>query len=155
MSAALELRPAAVLPEQERPAAQEASRTIARLVGRGRVRVEAKPVDQREQPQTFILPEPAVQMLMDLLAQLGTGATVSLVPDHAEFTTQQAADFLNVSRPFVIKLIERGELPHRMVGTHRRILFAELRAYKARLKGTQRRALEAMAADGQALGEYR
>src|SRR5262245_49573662 len=105
MSATPELHLTAALPEQDQPTAQEASRRIARLVGHGAVRVEAIPVEGLESPQTFILPEPAVRMLMDLLAHLGAGAAVSLVPDHAEFTTQQAADFLNVSRPFVIKLI--------------------------------------------------
>ena len=81
-------------------------------------------------------------------------AAVAVIPDHAELTTQQAADFLNVSRPWIIKLIERKELPHRMVGTHRRVLFSELRAYREHLNAARRTALDELVAEDQALGEY-
>lgn len=77
-----------------------------------------------------------------------------VIPEHAELTTQQAADFLNVSRPWIIKLKERGELAHRMVGTHRHVLFSELRAYKGRLDRSRRAALGRVVAKAQAMGEY-
>ena len=116
-SAVLDLARPAVLQETERKDALEASRVVAKLTGRGAVRVDAVPIRDNEQSQTFILPAPAVQLLTEMLVHLGAGIPVTVIPDHAELTTQQAADFLNVSRPWIIKLIERNELPHRMVGT--------------------------------------
>jgi excisionase family DNA binding protein len=140
--------------ETERVEAQEASRAVSRLTGRGAVRVEAVPVGKSEPPQTFILPAPAVQLLTDILAHLGAGEVVQVILDNTEMTTQQAADFLNVSRPWLVKLVERNELPHRMVGTHRRILFSDLRAYKERMGKTRRKALDALVAEAQATGDY-
>lgn len=149
-SAALEQ----VLPEGEREEALEASRAVARLIGHGAVRVEAIPVEDGHRPQTFVLPAPAVQLLTDMLVHLGRGVTVTVIPAHAEFTTQDAANFLNVSRTWIVKLIERNELPHRMVGTHRRILFSDLRAYKERMNETRRNALDRLAAGAQSMGDY-
>jgi excisionase family DNA binding protein len=64
-------------------------------------------------------------------------ATVTISPAIVEFTTQQAADILNVSRPFLIKLLEQGEIDHVMVGTHRRIRREDLEQYKLQ-RDTQR-----------------
>lgn len=154
MSAAIDLHRPEMLPETDRETALEASRAVSRLTGRGAVRVDAVPVSDREPRQTFILPAPAVQLLTDMLVHLGAGEAVAVIPDHAEFTTQQAANFLNVSRPWIVKLIERGDLPHRMVGTHRRVLFSELRAYKERTNVSRRAALDRLVAEAQAMGEY-
>jgi excisionase family DNA binding protein len=154
-SAALDLPQSATLPEAERKDALEASRVVARLTGRGAVRVEAVPIRDNEPPQTFILPAPAVQLLTDLLVHLGAGSPVTVIPEHAELTTQQAADFLNVSRPWIVTIIERNELPHRMVGTHRRVLFSDLRAYKDRMNASRRSALDKLVAEAQAMGEYK
>ena len=152
MSAALTQ---SVVGEPERDAAREASLAVSHFAGRGAVHVEAVPVDGRtDQRQTFILPAPAVKLLQDMLVHLAQGAGVQVVPDHAEFTTQQAADFLNVSRPWIVKLIERRELPHRMVGIHRRILFSDLRAYKEKSDRAADAALDELVADAQAMGEY-
>jgi excisionase family DNA binding protein len=154
MSAALDPRSPAVLPKAEQDIAQEASRAVSRLAGRGRVRVEAEPAGSPREHQSFVLPEPAVQLLMDMLAHLGAGDGVTIIPHQAELTTGQAAEFLNVSRPWVVKLIDDGKLPHRMVGTHRRVLLADLVAYQQRRKIWQHRLLDELAAEGQALGEY-
>jgi excisionase family DNA binding protein len=152
-TAAVDLRRLAMLLETDRETALEASRAVARLTGRGAVRVEAAPISDREAPQTFVLPAPAVQLLTDMLVHLGAGTPVTVIPEHAELTTQQAADFLNVSRPWIVKLIERGELPHRMVGTHRRVLFFDLRAYKERRNASRRAALDHLAAETQKMGD--
>src|SRR3546814_5484470 len=66
-----------------------------------------------------------------ILANMAEGNAISIVPIHAELTTQQAADFLGVSRPHVVALVERGELAHHKTGTHRRIYFKDVLAYQA------------------------
>lgn len=67
---------------------------------------------------------------------------VTVVPMHKEMTTQQAADFLNVSRPFLIKLLGQGAIPYTKVGTHRRIRFGELMEYKLRRDATRAECLD-------------
>jgi len=97
------------------------------------------------------LPPTVLRMLAEILAQTAAGNAVSVVPYHAEFTTQQAADFLNVSRPHVVALIERGELPHRKVGTHRRVLFKDLLDHRRRTRIARATALDELAAQAQDL----
>ena len=101
--------------------------------------------------EAVALPPSVLRMLTDILAQTAAGNAVSVVPYHAEFTTQQAADFLNVSRPHVVALIERGELPHRKVGTHRRVLFKDLLEHRRRTRIARTAALDELAAQAQDL----
>jgi excisionase family DNA binding protein len=90
--------------------------------------------------------------LLEILNQMAQGNAVTIIPIHAELTTQQAADVLNVSRPFVIKLIEDKALPCKMVGTHRRVLFSDLMAYKRAIDAERLKVLDELAAQAQELG---
>jgi excisionase family DNA binding protein len=74
----------------------------------------------------ILIPPGAVRLFMDVLTQLGQGRGVTILPEKVELTTQEVADYLNVSRPYVVKLIDSGKLAARMVGTRRRVAFEDL-----------------------------
>src|SRR5262249_25117592 len=98
------------------------------------------------------LPVPAVRLLKDILAEMAQGRAVTLLPVHAELTTQQAADLLTVSRPYLIGLLEDGRIPFRLVGQHRRVRFDDLMAYQRKDDEARRRVADALTADAQELG---
>ncbi|GKX60149.1 helix-turn-helix domain-containing protein [Leminorella grimontii] len=87
-------------------------------------------LDADSKTHTIELPTSALTMLIDILGELAAGNAVQIVPVHAELTTQEAANMLNVSRPHMVKLLEEGKLPFHKTGRHRRVLFADLMAYK-------------------------
>ncbi|HAU0120856.1 TPA: helix-turn-helix domain-containing protein [Legionella pneumophila] len=76
------------------------------------------------------LPKSAVKLLIEILNQLADGNALTLIPKHARLTTQEAADLLNVSRPFLIKLLESDKIPFEKVGNRRRVLAEDVTAYK-------------------------
>jgi excisionase family DNA binding protein len=86
--------------------------------------------EQTKQPTEITLTPALSNLLMELLRHIGRGDAVTLVPVSQMLTTQQAADILNVSRPFLVTLLERGDIPHTLVGRHRRIKADDLFAYK-------------------------
>ncbi len=136
--------------EAEAALARESSRLLAPLLAApGEVRLRLQPAKGR--PELVALPASAVRLLVDILTQMAQGHAVTLIPVHAELSTQQAADMLNVSRPFLVKLLEDGKLPYRKVGTHRRVLFRDVLAFKRRSDEERREALRALAEQGQAL----
>jgi 3,4-dihydroxy 2-butanone 4-phosphate synthase/GTP cyclohydrolase II len=93
---------------------------------------------EAELPKTP-LPAPARRALVETLSQMSRGNAVAVTPIAAELTTQEAADLLGVSRPHLVKLVERGDLPHRKIGTHRRVMAADLLAYRRQAALRQRK----------------
>ena len=138
--------------EQEVHIAQETSRKLAARF-QGKETVQVRLLNGSEQTsETVQLPASAVRLLIDILEQMAQGNAVTIVPIHAELTTQQAADLLNVSRPFLIKLLEEEEIPYYKVGTHRRVRAEDLLAYKKEKMEKRRKALDELAALDQELG---
>jgi excisionase family DNA binding protein len=101
---------------------------------------------------TVPLPARAVELLFTVLSAIANGQPVSVIAQQAELSTQQAADFLNVSRPFVIKLIEEGKLPARKVNRHRRIRFTDLVEFEKKSMTERMTALATLAETDRGLG---
>ena len=97
------------------------------------------------------IPADAFRLLVEILTQMAQGNAITLIPVHAELTTQEAADILNVSRPYIVRLLETGEIPYRKVGTRRRIRYQDLIAYKEQIDSERMKALEELAAQAQEL----
>lgn len=102
-------------------------------------------------PDEIVLPPQAVKVLAEVLGHLAEGRDVSVAAYPVEMTTQQAANYLRVSRPFLVDLLEKGEIPHRKVGSHRRVLFEDAAAYKRQIDENRLETLEKLAAQAQEL----
>ena len=135
------------------PTAQDAS--LARISGQrlSRYARRKKPLSLRVteagQEQAIELPAGAVVLLMDVLEIMATGRGITLIPQNAELTTVEAASILNVSRPFLIKLLDDKAIPHRLVGKHRRILIDDVMAYKGRIDAEREKVLAQLTAEAQ------
>ena len=135
------------------PSAQEAA--IARASGQLLSRyVQSKAplklrVTDGDQAEPIELPAGAVTLLMDILEAMAAGQGVTIIPENAELTTVQAAEVLNVSRPFLIKLLDEQKIPHRKVGKHRRIRMEDVMTYKASIDAERENVLDQLAAEAQ------
>lgn len=107
--------------------------------------------DDKGAPHPLRIPVSALRLLVEVLTEIGEGNAVSLIPIHAELTTQEAADLLNVSRPFLVQLLERGEIPFHKTGAHRRVRYQDVIAYKEKIDAERGKALDALAEQAQAL----
>jgi excisionase family DNA binding protein len=104
--------------------------------------------------RVLAIPATLYSALQQIIPFLLRGDAVSLVPVHQQLTTQQAADFLNVSRPHPVKLLNDGLMPYTRVGSHRRIYFRDVVEYKRRRDAERRKALDEMVALSEQFGIY-
>lgn len=111
-------------------------------------------IEIEETKERIRLPLSALKLLAQILKATSEGKPVSIMPVATELTTQAAAEFLNCSRPHLVKLLESGEIPFTKVGKHRRVLFEELVAYKNRVKAEQEQRLIDMMRKDEDLGLY-
>jgi excisionase family DNA binding protein len=129
--------------------ARTSSRLLAACLGDGETaRLRVHDGDEK----VIEVPVSALRMLVDILANMAEGRSVTIMPKDAELTTQMAADFLNVSRPYLVSLIEQGRIPFHKTGTHRRLKISDVVAYKQQRDAESQAALEALAAQAQELG---
>jgi excisionase family DNA binding protein len=115
--------------------------------------------DHNDREADLVLPQPIVRLLLGVIQEMGKGNGVSIIPIRKEFTTQQAADFLRVSRPYLIEeLLEKGQIPYRKVGNRRRIRAEDLLRYRqAEEAETARReqVIKELMAETERLGLYK
>lgn len=135
--------------EAEIAQAREASRQLARLLPGSDDAAARSPglrlVTDDNHHEMISIPPGALRLLVDVLTQLGQGRAVTVVPQRAELTTQDVADYLNVSRPYVVSLIEQNKLPARKVGTRRRVAFEDLLRFDEQQRAQRRAALDELA----------
>lgn len=143
----------AVLPdEKEINAAAESSRQLAAFLSTKVETQRIELIDESQHREVIELPVFALRLLGEILSELALGNSVKVVPIHAELTTQEGADMLNVSRPHLIKLLDEGALPHTKTGRHRRIKFNDLMAYKEQRDQASYAAMDELTAQAQELG---
>jgi excisionase family DNA binding protein len=150
MSASAPL-PTTLPAEQEALLAEQGQRTLAACLASRLQTQHIQILDEQNQPHQVELPTSALRLLVDILSELADGNAVKVVPIHAELTTQEAADLLNVSRPHVVKLVEDGELPFHWAGKHRRVRFADLMRFKEARERASEQAMAELARQAQEL----
>lgn len=108
-----------------------------------------------DSPDTKVtVPAQAFRLFIEVLDELAKGNAVTVAPIHAELTTQQAADLLNVSRPFLVGLLESGEIPFRKVGSHRRIRLLDVLAHQRKDEQHRQSVYKDLTHEAEELGLY-
>ena len=147
--ALLDLTEPFVADEAEAAVAHTAAASLAPAASAG----EPIQLVVREHPNIAVpLPARAVKLIHDVLEAMARRRPFSIIPYEAELSTRQAADYLNVSRPFLVGLLDRGEIPHRMVGRHRRVRFSDLLDFETRSAAARKQAIADMAEEARRLG---
>ncbi len=139
------------LPTQpEMEAAKISSRMLSKYADADRVQMSLR--GRNGQTEDMVLPGPVLQLLLDILSEMARGNAISLVPVHHELSTQEAATLLNVSRPHLVSLLEKGKLPFRKVGAHRRVMAKDVLEYKATIDAQRKATLDELTALSQEKG---
>lgn len=137
--------------EKEITLARDSSRSLAQILPKGRSQVKIRVISEKGSGPDIDIPISALKLFIDLLGQMAQGNAVTLLPLHAELTTQQAADLLNVSRPFFIGLLNEDKIPFRKVGRHRRISARDVMAFKVEQERKSESAVDVFVSEAQKL----
>lgn len=137
---------------EEMKLARESAGALSAFLQAGGESQQFEILGDTAESQPVRVPALVLRLLVDVLTEISAGNAVSIIPVHAELTTQDAADVLNVSRPYLVQLLERGEIPFHKVGTHRRVRYRDVLKYKERIDGEREKALDALAEQAQQLG---
>jgi len=116
---------------EEMEDAKASSRTLAKYADADRVHMTLR--GSNGEADELVLPGHVIQMLLTVLSEMSQGNAISLIPRYQELSTQEAASILNVSRPFLVGLLDQGEIPHHKVGSHRRVRLEDVLTYKERV----------------------
>lgn len=135
---------------QETEEAKITSRALSKYANNERLHI--KIASSNNESDDLILPGYAINLLLDILTEMSKGNAITVMPIHAELSTQETAELLNVSRPHLVELLEQGKIPFRKVGTHRRVLAKDVFDYKQRIDEDRLKALDELAAQAQELG---
>lgn len=130
--------------------ASETGRRLSALLDE-RPAIKMQIVAQELQEEALVLPPQAARLLAQILTAMAEGDRIAVTPIQRELTTQQAADLLNVSRPFLVQLLEAGEIPFHKVGTHRRVAYEDVVNYRDEIKTRRRETLQELTAQAQEL----
>ena len=134
---------------QEAEEAKITSRALSKYATNERLHI--KIAGNNNDSDDLILPGYAINLLLDILTEMSKGNAITVMPIHAELSTQETAEFLNVSRPHLVDMLEQGKIPFRKVGAHRRVRAKDVIDYKQRLDADRLKALDELAAQAQEL----
>jgi excisionase family DNA binding protein len=138
--------------EADAQLARDSARRLAPQLANANGTMQLRVIEPDGGGETVTIPTAAFRLLVTILAQMASGNAVRLIPHHAELTTQEAAELLNVSRPYLVRLLDDGRIPFRRVGTHRRVLFNDVMTYKAEHRRARKAALDELSRLDQELG---
>ncbi|WP_440905556.1 helix-turn-helix domain-containing protein [Catenovulum sp. SX2] len=130
--------------------AKRSSRTLAKYASVDRVQMSIS--GSNGESDQFVLPGHVMQILLDVLSEMSNGNAISLIPHNQEVSTQEAANILNVSRPFLIKLLEGGNIPFHKIGTHRRVKLQDILTYKQQIDEKRNHVLDELSELSQSEG---
>lgn len=139
----------------ETPAAEvarESSARIQEILGRVNGDSHVLVHSPSEPHQSISIPLSVLRLLAHILHEMAEGHGITLMPVHAELNLYEAARELKVSRPFLLDLLNKGEIPSRKIGQHHRIVFKDLIAYKQKTLENRAKALTELSALDQELG---
>ncbi|PWU12558.1 MAG: DNA-binding protein [Bdellovibrio sp.] len=131
--------------------ARDSSRTLARTLPKKNGQVKIRVFSDERTQSDIVVPASALRLLVNLLTEMAQGNAVTVLPLNAELTTQQAADLLNVSRPYFIKLLKEEKIPFKKVGRHRRVAARDVLAFKMAQEKISEEAVDTLVSEAQKL----